>query len=278
MDMRRQNYIPRIIVFSLVVIGLLAYVRFHKPASPENPDVNQIDSAGGDNKPTTVSAEHLPDVTQSNRVFRVRQDQTLASINGTAITLRDLFPIKAVATDVEQEIAPETYEYFLKRAIDRELTVQAAKAQGITLTESQSQQLAKMQGLREQPEPGLLQKFTVDAAQIQFELRDAQAFMLQNNLLAQQGSSPNVTADQVQAYYQMHVAELGELPSEPEARQAAWQTIDINIRGQLAAEMRSKYQKELKDYLDQLRARANISIASLPAMQALPTLPNDARR
>ncbi len=278
MDMRRQNYIPRIIVFSLVVIGLLAYVRFHKPASPENPDVNQIDSAGGDNKPTTVSAEHLPDVTQSNRVFRVRQDQTLASINGTAITLRDLFPIKAVATDVEQEIAPETYEYFLKRAIDRELTVQAAKAQGITLTESQSQQLAKMQGLREQPEPGLLQKFTVDAAQIQFELRDAQAFMLQNNLLAQQGSSPNVTADQVQAYYQMHVAELGEPPSEPEARQAAWQTIDINIRGQLAAEMRSKYQKELKDYLDQLRARANISIASLPAMQALPTLPNDARR
>lgn len=277
--MSRKNYIPRIVVVGLLIIGLLAYVRFHKPVSPENPAINQMDGAGGHGEPTPVSAGHLPDVTQSNRVFRVRQDQILATINGTAITLRDLFPIKVVAADVEQEIAPETYEYFLKRAIDRELTVQAAKAQGITITESQNQQLAKMQGLREQPEPGLLQKFTVDAAQIQFELRDAQAFMLQNNLLAQQGSSPNVTADQVQAYYQAHIAELGELPAEPEARTETWQTIDINIRGQLAAEKRSKYQQELTHYLDQLRAKANISIVSLPATQATPpTVSNAARR
>ena len=114
------------------------------------------------------------------------------------------------------------------------------------------------------PEPGLVSKLTVNAAEIEFELRDAQAFMLQTSLMEQAGATPNVTPDQVEQYYQNHISELGELPADPQARQAAWQEIDIQIRKQLAAQTRDQYNQQLQTFMDNLRTAAQITVTPLP--------------
>ena len=173
-------------------------------------------------------------------------------------------PLQSTNSQAEQKIDSVAYDYFLQRAINRELVLQAAKAQGVTLNQAQEDQLTKLRALREQPEPGLVSKLTVNAAEIEFELRDEQAFMLQTSLMAQAGATANVTPDQVEQYYQAHIAEFGELPADPQARQQAWQIIDIQIRQQLAAQTRDQYNKQLQQFMDKLRTAAQITVTPPP--------------
>ena len=195
-------------------------------------------------------AKALPrlEAKKAAKVLLVRPNEVLAMVNGTPITLRDVIPLQST-NNAQQQIDPATYKYFLQRAINRELIMQAAKAQSISLNQAQEDQLAKFRAERQQPYPGQVSQLSLNSADVEFELRDDEAFMLQTSMMAETGLSPNVTEDQVQQYYQQHASEYsGALSPE----------IDIQIRNQLAEQVRADYQKQLDAYMDGLRAKANI--------------------
>jgi hypothetical protein len=267
--MKRGVSILWLVAVVLAVTAFTFYLHFRHRAANSSP-VASPETRSAAAKPAEPGpagrTNAVAGQAQTNQVFRVRSDQVLATVNGISLTLRDLIPLSN--TNGEQELAPEAYQYFLDRAINRELIQQAAKAQGVTLTDSQGEQLTRTRTAREQSEPGLVGKLTVNAAEIEFESRDAAAFMLQTTLMARQGASPNVTPEQVEQYYQAHVSELGELPSDPTARQAAWQRIDIQIRELLADSTRREYNKLLTQYMDSLRQGAQIAVTPPPAATA----------
>ncbi len=155
------------------------------------------------------------------------------------------------------------YKYLLDRAINRELVLEAAAAGNIGLTETQQEQLTKLRGLRESSEPGLITKLNRDPEQVEFEIRDADAFMLQTALMARQGATPNVTPEQVAQFYQDHLSVYGSLPDDPQAKERAWQQIDVQIRNRLAEEQRDRYNQQVQAYMDNLRSNANIVLAQI---------------
>jgi hypothetical protein len=265
--MRGRNSILWAVIAALVAAGLLGYVYLRSRAGMTQPGsgTNNTNNtaagrSGAGGAGTGISAAG----TTSNKVFRIRRDEVLATVNGTPITLRELIPLSTTNTVGEEQLEQAAYDYFLGRAIDRELILQTAHAQGVGLTESQEQQLAKLRAWREQPEPGLVSKLTVNAAQIDFELQDAQAFMLQTTLMAQRGVTPNVTPEQVEQYYLNHLGEFGKLPADPQARQEVWRPIDVQIRERLARPVRSNYQARLTEYMNGLKSKAAIHVSSLP--------------
>src|SRR5438445_3096466 len=52
-------------------------------------------------------------------VLRVPAARTLATVNGTAITLKDLIPLNAGQMPTEQIMSAETYQFLLDRPINR---------------------------------------------------------------------------------------------------------------------------------------------------------------
>jgi len=194
-------------------------------------------------------------------VLRVRLDQVLATVNGHRITVRDAVP--ASGTNEELELSPGDLKFFLNRAVDRELIFEAAQKQGISLDESQREQLAASQAMRNQREPGGLAQFNADPASRELEALDAQAFMLQTSLMEARGASPNVSESQVQDYFQQHQSDFGNLPADPNARNQAWQQVDFQIRTLLAASTRSNYNQQLADYMQQIQSQANVVLNSL---------------
>jgi len=245
----------------MVVAVLVVYFRFyHRTATVGLRAGAQTNaqSAGGN----SGAAPGRGDTNKTAKVFLVRPDQVLATVNGVPITLGNLIPLQST-NNAGQQLDSVTYNYFLQRAINRELIMQAAKAQGVTLNQAQEDQLAKLRGERQQPYPGQVSQLSVNPTEVEFDLRDEQAFMLQTTLLAQAGASPDVTPAQVEQYYQDHIAQFGELPADPQARQQAWQEIDIQIRNQLAVQTREQYNQQLQKYMDGLRAAANITVTPL---------------
>jgi len=258
--MRRQNVILWLAV--LVVAVLVVYLlHLHSTATVgSKPGVQANNHQTGSNAGAVVPAQGNPK--KVAKVYLVRPNEVLAMVNGIPITLWDLIPLQST-NNAEQQIDPVTYNYFLQRAINRELIMQAAQAQSITLNQAQEDQLAKFRGEREQPYPGQVSQLSINPAEIEFELRDDQAFMLQTSLMAAAGFTPNVTPVEVEQYYQQHIDEFGQLPADPQARQQAWQTIDIEIRNQLAENTRTDYQKQLDVYMNGLKAKANIVVTPL---------------
>jgi hypothetical protein len=248
--MKRLNFISLLVVVVLT-IAICLYLQ-NRAAIKHGAVAKAVEGK----MKSSVASSTIKANTQPEKVFHVLPGQTLAMVNGKPITLKDLIPLTASG---EQEISQTTYNYLLDRAMNRELILQAAKARGITLTESEEDHLAQFRGLREQSEPGLVSKFTVNPAEVDFEIRDAEAFMLQTSLMAQMGVAANVTPDQVSQYYQDHIAEFGPLPADPQESQSAWQKIDFEIRGRLASEVRTEYNAQLQTYMNQLKASAQIT-------------------
>lgn len=205
------------------------------------------------------SAMNVPD-----SVLRFRPDAVLAAVNGYALTVQDVLP----PGSSNRPISLGVCQYFLKRAVDRELIFQTAKAQGVKLDDSQKQQLNNFKAKRSQPEPGLVRDLNGGAAEMTFELQDAEAFMLQTSLLEKSGASPNVTTEQVQAYYQQHASEFDDLPAGGTARQEVWGNIEVEIRHLLAPGVRSVFQDQLAGYMNQLRAGADIQLTPLTSFAA----------
>lgn len=294
-----MNAPKKLVLFGVLAVGIIAIVLMsnlrrqpHSNAGTTDvPETSKIqappranakggaDAESGVAKsaaPATVrspSVESTPEAATSEsrelegKPVEVRVDQVLAKVNGVAITLKDLMPIGAAEAALKQSLSPQMYDFLLGRAIARELTFQAAAAQGIKLTEDQNRQLKQVR-------ESMLARYGTDPAKvvhlnvtgtledrIEFELRDAASPLLIHSMLAKAGApSPYVTEAQVEEYYRSHATEYGALPGDAVERQAAWQRINLEIRSKLAPEIQAQYQQALNKMLEQLRANANIAL------------------
>ena len=147
---------------------------------------------------------------KSADTMRVRADRVLATVNRQPILLRHLVALP----EDEQEIAmtPDEYQSRLSRAIEMELTFQAAMAHGVDLTPEQKRRvdgvLQKHQAaLRDYQKQGITWS-SVTTAQVEFEKRLTTALLLQQNLVAREaGVAPSLNAG-IQARYEQARSEL----------------------------------------------------------------------
>lgn len=200
----------------------------------------------------------------SLKVRKVAPGEILANVNGEPIFLRDLIPIENPTDTNPRELSGDVFSYLLDRAIVRELVTQEARRLGIGLRDDEQKRLADQREQRTHGGPGYLHSLNASPASLEFELRDAQAFMLQTNLLAAEGASPHVTSAQVLDYFHQHVGEFDPLPEAPAQREAAWREIDNKIRNRLASAVRGAYDKSLAVRMDSLKAAATIDIPTGP--------------
>jgi hypothetical protein len=186
---------------------------------------------------------------ESAKPVTIRSDQVIARIDGKPVLGRQLLAFRKAD---EQEMTPAMYEFLLKRAIDRELVLGEAKHQGIELSPAQTAELAQVR--KQAAERG-----ETDPAVLDFEENDARTQLLQTALLEKAGvPGPYATEADVQHYYDEHHAELGELPTDPNARAEAWQKMQVQIRQKLYEEMQARYAQAVRDYLERLWAAAQI--------------------
>jgi len=165
-------------------------VRKLAPAIPPTPDKTAVPAADITSEPANM--------------VRVRADQVLAKVNDRAILLADLVPLRP--DEQEQAMTAEEYESRLNRAIEMELTLQAAAAGGVDLTPEQKR---RVEGVAQKHEAAL-QEYrkqgvtwsSVTATQVEFEQRLTSALMLQQKLVAREADvtpSPDAT---LQARYE----------------------------------------------------------------------------
>jgi len=232
----------------LVVVAWLALVG--QVGAPEPPKT----ALPATNTSVASQSESVPENLET--VVRVHPEQVLATVNRHEIRAQDALP--ASGTNREITISARDLRFFLHRAVQRELIFEAASKQGIDLDESHNQQLANMQAMRNQPEPGGIARMNSDPASERMEALDARAFMLQTAIMAARGASPNVSEDQVRDYFQQHPSEFSGLAGQPSADNPAWQDLDFQIRNRLAASVRSNYNQELAAFMQQMESSADL--------------------
>ncbi|MFH0952890.1 MAG: hypothetical protein V1873_01025 [Verrucomicrobiota bacterium] len=210
--------------------------------------------------PTPAPAEAAPVARPPvEGVRRLRGDQVLATVNGVAVLGKDLVAIPPERAAEEITMSPRMYEFLLKRALERELIVQVARAERVELTDAQKQQLAGLRASLEKQDPSVISPAQVDPARVEFDVREVEGLLLRSSLLQKQGHPlPYVTEAEVEKYYQDHRAEYGDLPEDPTERDKAWQEIDLEIRRQLTPELQAEYQAQVEKYLEQLLGAAEI--------------------
>lgn len=194
--------------------------------------------------------------------------EVLASVNGMAITLADLVPVRA--GEAKQTLSTRDYGLLLNAAIERQVVAQAARAEGIVLTPAQE---ANVDGVRRQHHADIeanrqqgLTWTSVTDAQIEFEADRAAAILLKQNVLAEAGAPPlQPPYAAVEAHYQANPARYAPLPEEPAAREAAWQEIYMQIRQELDPLYLDAYLAWEKQYLDGLKSNANVVVVRPPA-------------
>jgi hypothetical protein len=158
------------------------------------------------------------------RRVQARANQVLATVNNQQIQLKDLLAV--VSEDAETTMTTEEYQSRLNRAIEVELTFQAAQAQGLVLTAEQRRRLVQIgqnhkARLADYKQQGISWS-SVTTPQLEFERRLMSALMLQQNLVAKEAAvapSPNVI-------------------------------------------VQTRYEQALRDILARLKASANISVAN----------------
>ena len=141
---------------------------------------------------------------------RVRADQVLAKVNDRAILLSDLVPLPP--DEQEQAMTSEEYESRLNRAIEMELTFQAAAAGGVDLTPEQKM---RVDGIAQRHEVAL-QEYrkqgvtwsSVTPAQARFEQRLTAALLLQQNLVATEAGVAPASDPGLQARFEQARSEV----------------------------------------------------------------------
>lgn len=177
----------------------------------------------------------------------VGRTETVVTVNGLALTGADVVAFSAADGD-ELSMTEEMYEFLVKRAIDRELTFQAARDKGIELDADGKAQLAQVRANAEE-------RGEADPARIAFEEKEARAQLLLKELVAADGAPPELADDAaVDRYLEEHAADIGALPKEPERLQQ----IRIEVRQQLYTALAAKHEARVRDYLASLARHARI--------------------
>ena len=276
--MNRRTLLGLVVLAGLSVLVWIT-VRANRPASPPNTLVKDGPAKAGpapstEEPPnpkapadppaaarpvTNVVAENAG---QPNETVKVNADQVLGTVNGVALTLKDLVPLAGDKAGTDQVMSAEHFEFLLKRAVDRELTYQVARSQGVELTDALKERLAEHKARSTSTEEGTFDTLQHGVENTEFQQRDLAAMALQYALAEKAGvPSPHVTTEAVAAYYQKHNAEYRALPTEPSEYDAAWAVIDQDIRAKLAPEMQTRHEAALNKYLETLRATAQITSA-----------------
>jgi hypothetical protein len=197
---------------------------------------------------------------EPREIVRVKPEQVLATVNGAPVTLKNLVAVPDVQRGAEHTISASLYDALLERAVVREVALQAAKAKGIELTPEQKAQLEKIKSEMLSASPDVVD-MTMPPERIAFEQRDTEGRMLLVNLVAQAGApGAFVTPEQVKAYYEAHKGEYGELPSDPQEAEWAWQRIDREIRNALAEDTANAYQQAYDQVVGDLKSAALIEV------------------
>ena len=205
---------------------------------------------------TNVVAENAG---KPNETVKIKADQVVGSVNGVALSLKDLVPLAGDKAGTEQVMSAEYFEFLLRRAVDRELTYQTARREGVELTAELKERLADHRVRSASTEEGTFDTLQRGVENTEFQQRDLAAMALQYALAEKAGvPSPHVTTEEVAAYYQKHNTEYHALPTEPAEYEAAWAVIDQDIRAKLAPELQARHEEALKKYLETLRASAQI--------------------
>lgn len=161
------------------------------------------------------------------QAVKLRAGQILATVNQIPITVDDLLPMTAGQADVTLD--PAEYEVRLAKAVEAELTLQAARKQNVNLQPAQQDRIAAIaqrhaETFAQYKEQGVTWS-SVTPEQIALEERQVAAAVLQQNLVLKQA---------------------GVGPSPDPAAQA-------------------KYEAALRTLLDQLQADADI-VKAVPAL------------
>ena len=252
-------------VFLLAVAGLMiAILGYHLHGSHKRALVQNVPvTVPVQSSSSAVGNPSTREEVATNGLLHLRPDRVLATVNGRQIKLGDVVPLNGNDNGRELEISSQDIKFLLKRAVDRELIFQTAKEQRLMLNDAQYQQLANLSAMRNQREPGGIARLNLAGTERELERLDSEAFMLQTALMAARGATPNVTEEQVTAYYQEHQSQFGDLPADETARARAWSKMDFGIREQLAAATRASYNDKLAAYMKQVESSANIVMAPL---------------
>ena len=241
---------------ALAIAGTAAFLLTRAPAQPP-PAEPPAPSGAAPRVGRAVAPEHpslvgpADPAVPAGAAVKLRGSQRVASVNGTAITGRQLLAWRA-GDPAEQEMTPEMFAALKGRAIERELTFAEARRQGIDLGPAQ---LAQLQLVRKNAEA----RGETDVAQLDFEETDARAHLLAAALLEKAGvAGPLPTEADVKRYQEEHADELDALPEDPAAREPARKKLEAGIRQALALELGEEHQEALRAYFDRLRAGARI--------------------
>ena len=219
-------------------------------------------------RPPPERTEDPEDVTSADAGVSV--DRIVATVNDVAITLQDLAPgLKSTATERDLGMSREMYAYRLERAIDRQLTFQAARALGLEVTDEKRREL-KARRESHVGDEGVIDELGDPKAAAALDVIQDEAHLLEKALLQEEGiAPPYVTQAQVEEHYREHAGDYEPLPEDDSsAREAARQRIDVDIRQKLAAIARTEYQRERQEYFRRLRSEAQIVLEVSPEQLA----------
>ena len=184
--------------------------------APAGTDLEKRAESPGTQASAAKSAGSLADRETSRRTRggaaarSLHPSEVLATVNEVPVRLRDLIP--AGPEEAEKGMTREQYAYRFQRAIETELVFQAARAEGVELTQAQQQRLEKITGVIP-ADPARFRKLgvtwsTADSEQVEFEKRLTSAQMLEQNLVAKKaGASPSPDPEK-QARYEQARREL----------------------------------------------------------------------
>ena len=188
----------------------------------------------------------------------------LAIVNGVAILPGDLMAISADAASVS--LRSDAFQELLKRAVERELTFQTARARGVVLQPEQQADVERVraEALARAGAPYTLPGYNAEA-QAAFEAREREAQLLLNLLLGETGSpAAPATDEQIQQYYAAHAGEFSPLPRKAEAREQAWLLVESDIRAKLAAAAQSHNDEKRQRLFAELESQANVEYLIAP--------------
>lgn len=183
-----------------------------------------------------AAAQDLAAPSPGPGALRIPADRPVARIGARTLTAREVFPD---ATGAEIVTEPGELSARVERAIDREVTLSAARAAGLDPEAEVATHLARVKA--QQAEAAARMKAlgaewsSATDASMAFEARDLAAVSLQQRLLATAGTPPPVaTPEAVAAYLAAHPNPAGEGPPEARARRALVAEYDAAARAQLS--------------------------------------------
>ena len=199
--------------------------------------------------PTPAPADPPPSAPAIDREgVAIGRGATIATVNGVAITGADVLAFRAGVGD-SLKVSREMSDYMTQRAIERELTLQAARARKIELNADQEAQFAQVRKNAEA-------RGETDPAQLAFEDKEARAQLLLEALAAAEGAPPAMPDDKaVDAYLAANAAEVGPVPSDPKAAQQQ----RVMVRQKLYDELMAAHHKFIRALLARLEAEARLT-------------------